>query len=63
MQSRVLAGTSWPDDDGAADADELAAQLLGSAKDRHEHALAVDSLADALRPLCTELRRPGRRRR
>ena len=56
VRSRVLAGTLWPGADGRdADRSELAARLLGSAKDRHEHALAVDSLADALRPLCTAL--------
>ena len=38
---------------------DLAAQLLGSEKDRHEHTLAVDSLAEALRPLCTSLQVPG----
>ena len=30
-----------------------------SAKDRHEHALAVESLAAALRPLCARARRAG----
>jgi menaquinone-specific isochorismate synthase len=50
VESRVLAGTIWP-----GSGDNLSGQLLGSAKDRHEHALAVDSLADALRPLCTTL--------
>jgi menaquinone-specific isochorismate synthase len=50
VESRVLAGTIWP-----GSGDNLPGQLLGSAKDRHEHALAVDSLADALRPLCTTL--------
>jgi menaquinone-specific isochorismate synthase len=59
VQSRVLAGTSWPETAGASDVDALAQQLLGSTKDRHEHALAVDSLADAIRPLCTELRIPA----
>jgi menaquinone-specific isochorismate synthase len=59
VQSRVLAGTSWPDAAGGPDADALATQLLDSVKDRHEHALAVASLADALRPLCTELRVPA----
>ena len=59
VQSRVLAGTSWPDDTRAPGVQDLAAQLLGSEKDRHEHTLAVDSLAEALRPLCTELRVPG----
>ncbi|MHA6623272.1 isochorismate synthase [Pseudonocardia sp. DLS-67] len=50
VSSRVLAGTIWP-----GECDDLPGQLLGSAKDRHEHALAVDSLADALRPMCTTL--------
>jgi menaquinone-specific isochorismate synthase len=57
VQSRVLAGTIWPGEDLGGDGD-LAAALLGSVKDRREHALAVDSLADALRPLCAELRVP-----
>jgi menaquinone-specific isochorismate synthase len=53
VRSRVLAGTLWPGgDDTPAD---LAVRLLGSTKDRHEHALAVDSLAAALRPLCATL--------
>jgi menaquinone-specific isochorismate synthase len=59
VQSRVLAGTSWPDDTGRFDVHDLAAQLLDSEKDRHEHTLAVDSLAEVLRPLCKELRVPG----
>jgi menaquinone-specific isochorismate synthase len=60
VRSRVLAGTLWPDSDGRpADAAELARRLLASAKDRHEHQLAVDSLADALRPLCRRLDVPA----
>lgn len=58
VEARVLAGTIWPGEGGRTDDAGLAAQLLGSAKDRHEHALAVDSLADALRPLCAELHVP-----
>jgi menaquinone-specific isochorismate synthase len=50
VSSRVLAGTIWP-----GRGDDLSGQLLGSAKDRHEHRLTVESLADALRPLCAEL--------
>ena len=50
VSSRVLAGTIWP-----GECDDLPGKLLGSAKDRHEHALAVESLADALRPMCTSL--------
>ncbi|HEY6424316.1 MAG TPA: isochorismate synthase [Pseudonocardiaceae bacterium] len=51
--SRVLAGTTWPHD--GADTAALAVELLGSIKDRDEHCYAVDSLADALRPHCTDL--------
>lgn len=54
--SRVLAGTIWP---GPATGADLSDTLLGSAKDRHEHRLAISSLADALRPHCTELRVPA----
>jgi menaquinone-specific isochorismate synthase len=57
VRSRVLAGTLWPD--GTATPADLAARLLGSTKDRHEHALAVESLAAALRPLCTRLDVPA----
>jgi isochorismate synthase len=39
-----------PDADAAA-----GAALTASAKDRHEHQLVIDSMADALRPLCSEL--------
>jgi menaquinone-specific isochorismate synthase len=54
VSSRVLAGTIWP-----GECDDLPGQLLGSAKERHEHALAVDSLAAALRPMCTSLDVPA----
>lgn len=56
LSARVLAGTAprgaGPDDE------RLAAALLGSAKDRAEHALAVDSLVRALEPYCTTLTAP-----
>ena len=55
VSSRVLAGTAWSEDAAPADAAALAGQLLSSEKDRWEHALAVESLAAALRPLCAEL--------
>jgi menaquinone-specific isochorismate synthase len=59
VQSRVLAGTIWPDVlTGGPDTD-LAGQLLGSSKDRREHALAVESLAAGLRPLCRSLEVPA----
>jgi len=50
-----LAGTaprsSDPDEDR-----RLGDALLGSAKDRHEHAAVVEAIADALAPHCSELR-------
>ena len=60
VSSRVLAGTAWSEavlsESGApVDRAELARRLLSSEKDRREHALAVESLAAALRPLCAEL--------
>jgi len=56
LSARVLAGTA-PRGAGADD-ERLAAALLGSAKDRAEHALAVDSFVRALQPYCTELEAP-----
>jgi menaquinone-specific isochorismate synthase len=57
LSARVLAGTA-PRGAGADD-DRLAAQLIGSAKDRAEHALAVDSLVQALEPFCATLDVPA----
>ncbi|MGH4014036.1 MAG: isochorismate synthase [Pseudonocardiaceae bacterium] len=51
--SQVLAGTTWPHE--GADAATLATELLASEKDQDEHRYAADSLADALRPFCTDL--------
>ncbi|MGY1641182.1 isochorismate synthase MenF [Geodermatophilus sp. SYSU D00703] len=56
LSSRVLAGTA-PRGAGAED-ERLAAALLGSAKDRAEHALAVESLVRALGPYCSALTAP-----
>jgi menaquinone-specific isochorismate synthase len=56
LSARVLAGTA-PRGAGAED-DRLAAALLGSTKDRAEHALAVDSLVRALQPYCSSLSAP-----
>jgi len=53
LDARVLAGTA-PRGAGAED-DRLAAGLRASVKDHAEHAYAVDSLADALRPFVDEL--------
>jgi menaquinone-specific isochorismate synthase len=58
LDARVLAGTAprgaGPDDE------RLAAGLAESVKDHAEHAFAVDSLADALRPYVEELTVPAR---
>jgi menaquinone-specific isochorismate synthase len=52
--SRVLAGTTGRSGDEVRDA-ELGARLLDSAKDRHEHELAADSVEEVLRPACRDL--------
>ena len=52
--SRVLAGTTGRDPDEATDA-ALGAALLDSAKDRHEHRLAADSVTAVLAPRCADL--------
>jgi menaquinone-specific isochorismate synthase len=57
LSARVLAGTA-PRGAGADD-ERLAAALIGSAKDRAEHALAVDSLVRALEPFCSSLHAPA----
>jgi menaquinone-specific isochorismate synthase len=56
LSARVLAGTA-PRGAGSDD-DRLARELIGSAKDRAEHALAVDSLVEALEPFCASLTAP-----
>ncbi|WP_104525620.1 isochorismate synthase [Blastococcus atacamensis] len=56
LSARVLAGTA-PRGAGAED-ERLARALLASAKDRAEHALAVDSLVRALEPYCDALDTP-----
>ena len=56
LSSRVLAGTAARG--AGAEDDRLAAALLGSAKDRAEHAWAVDSLVRALGPYCDRLTAP-----
>ena len=57
LSARVLAGTA-PRGAGADD-QRLADALIGSAKDRAEHAIAVDSLVRALGPYCTRLDAPA----
>jgi menaquinone-specific isochorismate synthase len=54
VRSHPLAGTVPRSGDPDADA-KLAADLLGSAKDRHEHRVVVDAVASVLAPLCTRL--------
>jgi isochorismate synthase len=55
IRSNPLAGSAPragdPEEDRA-----LAAHLEASAKDREEHAIVVDSVAETLRPFCEELR-------
>ncbi len=56
VRSRVLAGTVWPREGHTAE--QLAAELLASAKNRSEHAYAAESLAVRLRPFCSDLTVP-----
>ncbi|RKT84969.1 menaquinone-specific isochorismate synthase [Saccharopolyspora antimicrobica] len=56
VRSRVLAGTIWPREGHSTE--QLAAELLSSAKNRHEHAYAAESLAVRLRPFCSDLVAP-----
>ncbi|GAA0505104.1 isochorismate synthase [Saccharopolyspora subtropica] len=53
VRSRVLAGTIWPRDGHTPD--QLAAELMASAKNRSEHAYATESLAVQLQPFCSDL--------
>lgn len=54
LVSRVLAGTIERGADAVTDA-QHAAELLGSPKDRSEHAMAVQSVVEALGPYCSDL--------
>jgi len=56
VSARVLAGTTWPRT--GTDRATLAAELLASGKNRAEHAYAVQSMIEALRPFCHELDAP-----
>lgn len=49
-----LAGSARRDPDPERDA-RIGADLLASTKDRHEHAFVVESIRNALTPLCSEL--------
>ena len=57
VRSRVLAGTARRDADAATDA-AIGAELLRSAKDRHEHDLARTSVLEVLGPFCTTIDAP-----
>lgn len=54
IRANPLAGSAPRSDDPAEDR-RRAEALLTSAKDRHEHAVVIDAVAAALRPLCKEL--------
>ena len=53
VDSRVLAGTTWPHD-GMSD-EELEAALLSSPKNLEEHDYAIRSLVDTLNPFCSTM--------
>jgi isochorismate synthase len=53
-----LAGSAARSADPAEDR-RRAATLLASAKDRHEHAVVTEAVADVLRPYCSDLTVPG----
>ena len=57
VDARVLAGTAWPHDGLAGE--RLAGELLSSEKNRAEHAYAVQSMVEALRPFCSPLKVPA----
>ncbi|MCB9373640.1 MAG: isochorismate synthase [Microthrixaceae bacterium] len=54
VRSHPMAGTTPRGGDPTADA-RLAATLLASAKDRHEHQLTIDVVHDCLLPFCSYL--------
>lgn len=54
IRANPLAGSAARSDDPTEDR-RRAEALLASAKDRHEHAVVIDAVAAALRPLCKEL--------
>jgi menaquinone-specific isochorismate synthase len=56
VDARVLAGTAWPHDGLAGE--RLAGELMSSEKNREEHAYAVQSMVEALRPFCAPLQVP-----
>ncbi|MGI8792183.1 MAG: isochorismate synthase, partial [Acidimicrobiales bacterium] len=57
VRSHPLAGTLAHSGDAQAD-EKAATQLMGSVKDRWEHGLVVDAVANTLRPHCDHLEVP-----
>jgi menaquinone-specific isochorismate synthase len=57
VDTRILAGTSWPHD--GVSPDVIADELMSSGKNREEHAYAVQSMVEALRPFCSPLEVPN----
>ncbi|QOS81773.1 isochorismate synthase DhbC [Paenibacillus sp. JNUCC31] len=58
VRANPLAGSAARSEDPAEDR-RRAEALLASAKDRHEHAVVIESVAEALRPLCKQLSVPA----
>ncbi|MFJ2046635.1 isochorismate synthase DhbC [Paenibacillus taichungensis] len=58
VRANPLAGSAARSDDPAEDR-RRAKALLASAKDRHEHAVVIEAVAEALRPLCKQLSVPA----
>jgi isochorismate synthase len=54
IKANPLAGSAARSDDPYED-ERRAASLLASPKDRHEHAVVVEAVAEALRPYCKKL--------
>ncbi|MEC0123162.1 isochorismate synthase DhbC [Paenibacillus pabuli] len=58
VRANPLAGSAARSEDPAEDR-RRAEALLASAKDRHEHAVVIEAVAEALRPLCKHLTIPA----
>jgi isochorismate synthase len=58
VRANPLAGSAARSEDPAEDR-RRAEALLASAKDRHEHAVVIEAVAEALRPLCRHLSVPA----
>jgi isochorismate synthase len=54
LRSNPLAGSA-PRGEGKSDDREIGSRLLGSSKDRREHALVIESMTEQLSPLTREL--------